>query len=601
MSDDEDMRRAVALSLGDSGTPSTLADTVENDEDAQFQADLQRAIEESKASTLSKPAAPAVASPSFLSERAQLEKARLERQKRFRGEDASASTAPPTKRQHLSSSHLLAKADTTASFARRAAPVAYTAPSGSEPFFWDGELRQTANKHVDTKKDTRPTFRLSEIIGQKSEISFAIVSSYALMLPWIYEFFSPSTPVILIAQPNESGNESLRNVLPNWVMTTPFLRNGRGCMHMKLMLLFYKTGRLRVVVSTANLVDFDWRDIENTVWLQDIPLRSKPVSHDPKATDFPAAFERVLKALNVRAALDNMLKTDHPNLPIKSIQDIRCKWDFSQVKVTLVASLAGKHEGWPSVILTGHMGLMRALRDLGMRAPKDKEVVLECQGSSVGTYSTQWMNEFHCSARGDSAEEWLDQSKTKRSKLPWPPIKILFPSLQTVRQSVLGENGGGTMFCRRNQWDGAKFPRELFHDSRSQRGGVLMHTKMIVATFRDRNTPFTSKQRPLDVDSGSETEDSDVVEVVPSDAKKDYAGWAYVGSHNFTPSAWGTLSGSAFNPILNITNYELGIVFPLRTAKDVDRVAAWERPARKYDLKKDLPWMQDESTVLKSH
>lgn len=27
--------------------------------------------------------------------------------------------------------------------------------------------------------------------------------------------------------------------------------------------LFYKTGRLRVVVSTANLVDIDWRDIEN--------------------------------------------------------------------------------------------------------------------------------------------------------------------------------------------------------------------------------------------------------------------------------------------------------------------------------------------------
>jgi hypothetical protein len=30
------------------------------------------------------------------------------------------------------------------------------------------------------------------------------------------------------------------------------------------------------------------------------------------------------------------------------------------------------------------------------------------------------------------------------------------------------------------------------------------------------------------------------------------AGWAYVGSHNFTPSAWGTLSGSSFNPILNV-------------------------------------------------
>jgi tyrosyl-DNA phosphodiesterase-1 len=34
-------------------------------------------------------------------------------------------------------------------------------------------------------------------------------------------------------------------------------------MHMKLMLLFNKSGGLRVVVSTANLVPHDWRDVEN--------------------------------------------------------------------------------------------------------------------------------------------------------------------------------------------------------------------------------------------------------------------------------------------------------------------------------------------------
>jgi tyrosyl-DNA phosphodiesterase-1 len=44
-------------------------------------------------------------------------------------------------------------------------------------------------------------------------------------------------------------------------------------------------------------------------------------------------------------------------------------------------------------------------------------------------------------------------------------------------------------------------------------------------------------------------EDSDeIVEVAPPQPY----GWAYVGSHNFTPSAWGTLSGSAFNPTLNV-------------------------------------------------
>jgi len=49
-------------------------------------------------------------------------------------------------------------------------------------------------------------------------------------------------------------------------------------------------------------------------------------------------------------------------------------------------------------------------------------------------------------------------------------------------------------------------------------------------------------------DSSSDA-DSDIVEVKKD--QDDFLGYAYVGSHNFTPSAWGTLSGSGFTPILN--------------------------------------------------
>lgn len=67
---------------------------------------------------------------------------------------------------------------------------------------------------------------------------------------------------------------------------------------------------------------------------------------------------------------------------------------------------------------------------------------------------------------------------------------------------------------------------------------------MIVATYRD--VPSLSKgKRPED----SETEDDsdDEIEMI-----QPAIGWAYIGSHNFTPSAWGTLSGSSFNPTLNV-------------------------------------------------
>jgi hypothetical protein len=47
-------------------------------------------------------------------------------------------------------------------------------------------------------------------------------------------FFDPSVPVILVAQPEASGEASVKIVLPNWIRATPFLRAGYGCQHMKV-------------------------------------------------------------------------------------------------------------------------------------------------------------------------------------------------------------------------------------------------------------------------------------------------------------------------------------------------------------------------------
>jgi len=367
------------------------------------------------------------------------------------------------------------------------------------------------------------------------------------------------------------------------------LRGGRGVMHMKFFLLFYRTGRLRVIVSTANLMDHDWRDIENTVWVQDVPRRPSPIPHEPKADDFPSTFERVLYAINVAPAITGLVSTGHPNIPLTAVRPgvLRTRWDFSRVGVKLIPSIAGKHEGWPAVTKSGHTALMRAVNLLN---PQQRGVSLECQGSSIGTYSAPWLSEFILSGKGGSPEVLLDAPKSRRAAIPMPSpntLKILFPTRDWVRNSVLGEAGGGTMFCRKRSWEAAKFPRNLFHESRSRRGRVLMHSKMIIATFLGA---ASSPDKGLGADA-----DSDVVEVQTD--QNDLVGYAYIGSHNFTPSAWGTLSGSGFTPILNVTNYELGIVLPLRDEADVDRVVCYERPPRRYGLR-DRPWMQEESDIL---
>ena len=59
----------------------------------------------------------------------------------------------------------------------------------------------------------------------------------------------------------------------------------------------------------------------------------------------------------------------------------------------------------------------------------------------MGKCNKVWLKEFYHSASGANAQDWIGKPK-KADKLPWPDkrgIKILFPTLRTVRKSRLGE------------------------------------------------------------------------------------------------------------------------------------------------------------------
>ena len=167
--------RALALSLQEIQTTQHH----KHSEDAQFEADVQRAIEASKHSPESKPDHLTTQQSSFLSERAQLEKARLERQKRLRNDgNDTEEDEPRSKRQRLSSLSRARTHDKAYTFVSDSPSP--TAPNGSADavpaagLFWDGEIRQTGNKYADHRKDTKPTFHLTDIIGDVSYFFFLL-------------------------------------------------------------------------------------------------------------------------------------------------------------------------------------------------------------------------------------------------------------------------------------------------------------------------------------------------------------------------------------------------------------------------------------------
>lgn len=115
------------------------------------------------------------------------------------------------------------------------------------------------------------------------------------------------------------------------------------------------------------------------------------------------------------------------------------------------------------------------------------------------------------------------------------------------------------------------------------RGVHGAHFKFIVATFEDQ-----PQLLGVTSTSGQKRKADDVV-----DSPKAVGGWVYIGSHNFSGAAWGTLNFKGKTPTLSLRNYELGFVFPLPKANAravADVVVPYKRPARPYS-KTDVPWV----------
>ena len=94
---------------------------------------------------------------------------------------------------------------------------------------------------------------------------------------------------------------------------------------------------------------------------------------------------------------------------------------------------------------------------------------------------------------------------------------------------------------------------------------------MILATFKVASSGTSSIGAKTNIEAKSKskakaksdpdssaTEPSSDSEVEEIDPERDpsMVGWLYVGSHNFTPSAWGTLSGSSFTPVMNVSLHQ---------------------------------------------
>ncbi|KAF9304880.1 hypothetical protein BGZ74_000326 [Mortierella antarctica] len=299
--------------------------------------------------------------------------------------------------------------------------------------------------------------------------------------------------------------------------------------------------------------------------------RGESVSHDWEemvntlyVQDFPMLPERVSDPSELGSFGSTLYNFMEVMTLPNKILQVVLCVDFSSAKVHLIPTVQGAYP----VYADHTYGIARFAK------------VMEDLNPGHQSWSMEYQVVFDKASRGYpvKAPSRLDPEELM------PSIKVVFPTERTVQASRNGEMGAGAM------------------------RGSLMHAKLILARRTTTNT-FASSSSAQSSDEAP-------------------AGWIYVGSANFTESAWGTITqkggtkkaapitassmptpGAALGLHVNMRNWELGVVYMIETEQEMESLQSrrstrdrseginffgplpvpFKRPVRQY-TSQDKPW-----------
>ena len=344
------------------------------------------------------------------------------------------------------------------------------------------------------------------------------------------------------------------------------------------------TSFVRVVISSANLMAYDYEQVQNIVYVQDFPNRLVTPSCSPKGDHFRFELIRHLKAMKV---------------PTSIYENLLDKVDFSKASAWIVASVPGNYaaaEMPKNPIGLFHLSWQISCLKNEIENEMKDEIFdhFEFQASSIGTLTTSWLQDLSLAMQGR-----LGVNANDIGFYTAPKFKIIFPSLKMVQDSILGYGGFGTIFLGRKAYESKEFPRNQFCGSMSSQtkdAAVSLHCKIFSAWFMKQN----SRSNISNEDAQSSSAGTDAAANL--DVKLKYL---YHGSHNISGAAWGTLTKKRDK--FMIRNYELGVIIGENYKKDesdprikelfpteLSRLIPYRVPPSPYRKGEDIPWIQEE-------
>ncbi|KAJ6661835.1 hypothetical protein lerEdw1_013006 [Lerista edwardsae] len=202
-----------------------------------------------------------------------------------------------------------------------------------------------------------------------------------------------------------------------------------GTHHTKMMMLCYEEG-LRVVIHTSNLIEDDWYQKTQGIWISPLYPRLPPGtvgSAGESHTNFKSDLINYLMAYN-SPTLNEWI-------------DIIRKHDLSETRVYLLGSTPGRYQGnakeqW------GHLRLRKLLKEHATQVPSEDSWPVIGQFSSIGSMGAD-QSKWLCSEFRDSFAALGNGTKALGSHNV--PIHLVYPTVDNVRQSLEGYPAGGSL------------------------------------------------------------------------------------------------------------------------------------------------------------
>lgn len=235
------------------------------------------------------------------------------------------------------------------------------------------------------------------------------------------DFFAPVIKSgIKVCLVNHGLSPKIEKVTENFTVITPKLHDKYSSFHAKLFLLKFPN-RLRVVISSANLMKSDWSMIGQTLWFQD--FFANPIA---SACPFQEDLEHFVKKI---------LPKNYDIFPDLGIN--LSDYDFTTAQVKLIMSVPGRYK------LPCKYGLSSFEEKIGKK----------------------YLNfTYHCSSVGAVNKSFLAAICKGFTRNESSKIEVIFPSIATVRESRFGVDGAGVFFLNEANYQSSEILKNAFCD-----------------------------------------------------------------------------------------------------------------------------------------